>query len=212
MFEIHDVFVSIIFRITANNIFVDEIDSWVSRFRHELFKQSEIITLGIGYDQDICLSENDCDDYFKYFIFSKTKYLIHSLKETEDLSTWYLMGIDGFNHEYKTDNLKEASRLIVTYFEKPERFPQKKDKIIELIDLLLKYKCGYELRDIDGQYVKFKHDLNNFYCTDNMKKVKWYDLDYIVTLPEAKDLIPLDVLNNFIYQELSYQLTITIFP
>ena len=188
MFDIHDTLVSMIFRIAANNIIVDDIESWASKFKHELFMQSKLMDLGLGYDQEICLSENDRDHYFKYLIFRETEHLICSLRETEDLSTWRLMGMDGFNCEYKTEDLKEASRLIVAYFEKPERFPQIKAQIIELIELLLKYKCGYELRDIDGQYVRFNSELDCFYCANNMKKVKWYDLSYIVTLPQTKDL------------------------
>ena len=80
-----------------------------------------------------------------------------------------------------------------------------------LIDVLLKNKCGYELRDIEGQYTKFFHDLDDFYCTDSKQKVEWYDLVYIVTLPDAKSLIPIEmqhVLDDFECHESNFDLKI----
>ena len=210
MLDLHPDLFTAISRITANHISSIE-NEWCLRFRDELFRESEIAACGLGFNINILYTEVAEQSLFKYHCFKSTDIIIQSMGDIENLSAWRFLGLD-WSDDYNTQYLKKASSLMVSYFEIPERFPQKKDKIIELIELLLKYKCGYELRDIEGQYVKFKHDLNDFYCTDNMKKVKWYDLDYIVTLPEAKDLIPLDVLNSFIYQELSFQLTITIFP
>ncbi len=212
MFDIDNSIVLAIFRMTANNNNFSAHGEWWSNFRNRLFEECELIECGIGYHMDIDNTENSEEYYLKYLCFKQVDCLIQSMNEFENLSAWRFMGLE-WSDEYNTQHLKEASQTIVSYFEKPEFFPQKKDKIVELIDVLLKYKCGYDLRDIEGQYIKYNHQLNEFYCTDNMKKIKWYDLVSIITLPDAKLLIPQDmqkILDEFHLLELSSHLTISL--
>ncbi|MDM1758185.1 MULTISPECIES: hypothetical protein [Acinetobacter] len=207
--DIHPDLFAAICRITANHIPSYE-NEWCLKLRDELFRESEIASCGLGFDTEILYTTVPEQKIFKYRCFKSTDILIQNMEAVENLSAWAYMGLD-WSDNFDTQYLKQASKLMLTQFEKPDLFPQKKQSIVNLIDLLLKHKCGYELRDIEGQYTKYFHDRNDFYCTDNMQKVEWYDLVYIVTLPNAKSLIPIEiqhVLDEFECAEYSYNLII----
>ena len=135
---------SMICRIAANRAYYFEFDDWRLKLRDALFEQSAMAELDIGFDIEILFTEDPKQNLCKYHLFKYTDCLIQSLNEIENLSTWRFFGIDCGN-EYKTEFLKMASLDMVHIFEKPEFFPQYKTKIIELINLLLTNKYGYEL-------------------------------------------------------------------
>ena len=198
---------SIICRIAANRTYYFECDDWRLKLREALFEQSTMADLGIGFDAEILFTEDPKQNLCKYQLFKYTDNLIQSLKDIEDLSVWRFFGIECID-EYETQFLKMASLDMVHNFEKPEFFPQYKTKIIELINLLLTNKYGYELRSIDEKYIKLDQKQGLFYCPDDKSEVNWYDLIYMIISPEAKQIIPQHMLEEFDCQELNYQFKI----
>ena len=198
---------SIICKIAANHTDHFLPDEWGVKFRNALFEQSLMAELGIGFDKEIFFTEDPKQNLSKYHLFKNTDRLIQSLKDIENLSAWRFFGIDIID-EYETQFLKMASLDMVQFFEKPEFFPQYESKIIELINILLTNKYGYELRSIDEKYIKLDQEQGVFYCPDDKSEANWYDLTCMIISPEAKQIIPQNMLEEFKCQELNYQLDI----
>ena len=198
---------SIICRIAANRTYYFECDDWRLKLREALFEQSTMADLGIGFDTEILCTEDPKQNLCKYQLFKYTDSLIQSLNNVENLSTWRVFGVNCID-TYETHFLKMASLDMVHIFEKPEFFPQYKTKIIELINLLLTNKYGYELKSIDEKYIKLDQKQGLFYCPDDKSEVNWYDLIYMIISPEAKQIIPQHMLEEFDCQELNYQFKI----
>lgn len=198
---------SMICRIAANRAYYFEFDDWRLKLRDALFEQSAMAELDIGFDIEILFTEDPKQNLCKYHLFKYTDCLIQSLNEIENLSTWRFFGIDCGN-EYKTEFLKMASLDMVHNFEKPEFFPQYKIKIIELVNMLITNKCGYELRSIDEKYIQWDQEQGLFYCLGDKSEVNWYDLIYMIISPEAKQIVPQRMLEEFDCQELNYQFKI----
>ncbi|QNX62114.1 hypothetical protein [Acinetobacter seifertii] len=204
---IHPHLFSIICRIAANRTYYFECNGWRLKLREALFEQSTKADLDIGFDIEILFTEDPKQNLCKYHLFKYTDCLIQSLNEIENLSTWRFFGIDCGN-EYKTEFLKMASLYMVHNFEKLEFFPQYKTKIIELINMLSINKYGYELRSVDEKYIKLDQKHGLFYCPDDKSEVNWYDLIYMIISPEAKQIVPQYMLEEFDCQELNYQFKI----
>lgn len=198
---------SMICRIAANRSYYFEFDDWRLKLRNALFEQSAMAELGLGFDTEILFTEDPKQNLCKYHLFKYTDCLIQSLQDIENLSTWRLFEIDCVN-EYETQFLKMASLEMVHYFEKTELFPQYKPKIVELVNILLSHKYGYELRSVDEKYIKLDLKQGLFYCPDEKSEVNWYDLIYMIISPEAKQIIPQHMLEEFKCQDLSYQFSI----
>lgn len=198
---------SMICRIAANRTYYFEFDDWRLKLRNALFEQSAMAELGIAFDSEILFTEDPKQNLCKYQLFKYTESLIQSLKDFKNLSAWRFFGLDCTN-EYETQFLKIASLEMVQNFERPEFFPQYKSKIIELVNILLTNKYGYELRSIGEKYIKLDQELELFYCPDDKNEVNWYDLIYMIISPEAKQIIPRKMLEGFECQELNYQFKI----
>ena len=127
---IHPHLFEAICRITANHIPSYE-NEWCLKFRDELFRESEIASCGLGFDTEIIYTEIAEQNLFKYRCFMRTDILIQNMKAIEDLSAWGYMGLDWVD-EYPTQDLKLASQLMLTQFEKPDLFPQKKKNIVRV--------------------------------------------------------------------------------
>lgn len=203
----HPYLFSIICRIAANQTYYFECDEWRLKLREALFEQSTMADLDIGFDTEILCTEDPKQNLCKYQLFKYTDSLIQSLNNVENLSTWRVFGVNCID-TYETQFLKMASLDMVHNFEKPEFFPQYKTKIIELINLLLTNKYGYELRSIDEKYIKLDQKQGLFYCPDDKSEVNWYDLIYMIISPEAKQIIPQHMLEEFDCHELNYQFKI----
>ncbi|ENW18607.1 Uncharacterised protein [Acinetobacter haemolyticus] len=78
-----------------------------------------------------------------------------------------------------------------------------------MINMLLIHKYGYELRSVDEKYIKLDEKQGVFYCPDDESEVNWYDLTYMVISLEAKQVIPINILDEFKCQELNYQFNIS---
>ena len=204
---IHPHLFSIICRIAANQTYYSECDDWHLKLREALFEQSTMVDLDMGFDKDILSTEDPKQNLCKYRLFKYTDCLIQSLNEIENLSTWRFFGIDCGN-EYETKFLKMASLDMVHDFEKTEFFPQYKTKIMELVNMLITNKCGYELRSVDEKYIKLDQKEGIFYCPDDKSEVNWYDLIYMIISPEAKQIISQNMLEEFDCQDLNYQFKI----
>ncbi|RZF54458.1 hypothetical protein EXE30_04355 [Acinetobacter halotolerans] len=198
---------SMICRVAANRAYYFEFDDWRLKLRNALFEQGAMAELNMGFDTEILFTEDPKQNLCKYQLFKYTDCLIQSLQEIENLSNWRFFGIDCIN-EYETKFLKIASLDMVHNFEKPEFFPQNKTKIIEMINILLTNKYGYELRSIDEKYIKLDQKQGLFYCPDDKSEVNWYDLTCMIISPEAKQIIPQNMLEEFECTELNYQLNI----
>ena len=198
---------SIICRIAANQTYYFVYDDWRLKLREALFEQSTMADLDMGFDKEILCTEDPKQNLFKYQLFKYTGGLIQSLNDVENLSTWRVFGVNGID-TYETHFLKMASLDMVHNFEKPEFFPQYKTKIMELINMLLTNKYGYELRSVDEKYIKLDQKQGLFYCPDDKSEANWYDLMYMIISPEAKQIIPPNMLEEFNCQELSSQFKI----
>ncbi|MCH7336828.1 hypothetical protein [Acinetobacter sp. NIPH 2699] len=198
---------SMICRIAANRTYYFEFDEWRINLRNALFEQSTMAELNIGFDIEVLFTEDPKQNLCKYQLFKNTDSLIQSLKDIENLSAWRFFGIECID-EYETQFLKIASLEMVQYFEKTDLFPQYKSKIIELVNILLTHKYGYELRSVDEKYIKLDQQKGIFYCPDDKSEVNWYDLTYMIISSEAKQVIPENMLKEFECQELNYQLNI----
>lgn len=204
---IHPHLYSIICRIAANQTYYFECDNWRLKLREALFEQSTMADLDVGFDKEILCTEDPKQNLCKYQLFKYTDSLIQSLNDVENLSTWRVFGVNCID-TYETHFLKMASLDMVHNFEKPAFFPQYKTKIIELVNMLLINKFGYELRSVDEKYIKLDQIQGLFYCPDDKSKVNWYDLIYMIISPEAKQIIPPNMLEEFDCQELNYQFKI----
>ncbi|WP_019384302.1 hypothetical protein [Acinetobacter venetianus] len=198
---------SIVCRIAANQTDYFECDDWRLKLREALFEQSTMADLDMGFDAEILFTEDPKQNLCKYQLFKYTDSLIQSLNDVENLSTWRVFGVNGID-AYETHFLKMVSLDMVHNFEKPELFPQYKTKIIELVNMLLANKYGYELRSVDEKYIKLDQKQELFYCPDDKSEANWYDLIYMIISPEAKQIIPQHMLEGFKCQELNYQFTI----
>ena len=198
---------SMICRIAANRAYYFEFDDWRLKLRNALFEQSAMAELDIGFDTEILFTEDPKQNLDKYQLFKYTDCLIQNLKEVENLSTWRVFGVNCID-EYETQFLQMASLDMVHNFEKLEFFPQYEIKIIELVNILLTNNYGYELRSDDGKYIKLDLKQGLFYCPDDKSEVNWYDLIYMIISPEAKQIIPQNMLEEFKCQDLSYQFSI----
>ncbi|MFC6628711.1 hypothetical protein [Acinetobacter beijerinckii] len=198
---------SIICRIAANQTYYFERDEWRLKLREALFEQSTMAELDMGFDAEILFTEDPKQNLCKYQLFKYTDSLIQSLNDVENLSTWRVFGVNSID-AYETHFLKMASLDMVHNFEKPELFPQYKTKIIELVNILLANKYGYELRSVDEKYIKLNQKQGLFYSPDDKSEANWYDLIYMIISPEAKQIIPQNMLEEFKCQELSYQFNI----
>ena len=199
---------SIICRIAANRTYYFECDDWRLKLREALFEQSTMADLGIRFDTEILFTEDTKQNLCKYQLLKYTDNLIQSLKDIEDLSAWRFFGIECID-EYETRSLKLASLELVQSFEKTEIFPLHRSKIIEMINMLLIHKYGYELRSVDEKYIKLDEKQGVFYCPDDESEVNWYDLTYMIISLEAKQVIPINILDEFKCQELNYQFNIS---
>lgn len=198
---------SIVCKIAANHTDHFLPDEWGVKFRNALFEESSNAELDIGFDEEILFTEEPKQNLCKYHLFKYTDSLIQNLKDVENLSIWRVFGVNCID-EYETQFLKMASLDMVHNFEKPELFPQYEIKIIELINILLTNKYGYELRSVEGKYIKLDLKKRLFYCPDDKSEVNWYDLIYMIISPEAKQIIPQHMLEEFDCQELNYQFKI----
>ncbi|ENV07786.1 hypothetical protein F966_03643 [Acinetobacter higginsii] len=204
---IHPYLFSIICRIAANRTYYFECDDWRLKLREALFEQSTMADLDMGFDKEILCTEDPKQNLSKYHLFKCTDSLIQSLNEVENLSTWRVFGVNCID-TYEIHFLKMASLDMVHNFEKPEFFPQYKTKIMELVNMLLTNKYGYELRSVDEKYIKLDQKQGLFYCPDDKSEANWYDLIYMIISPEAKQIIPKNMLEEFDCQELNYQFKI----